>query len=257
MSKQKGRKAIEKKNQVLERLKIEYVGVDQVKPNSYNPNRQSEHDFELLVRSMREDGFTQPVLVLKDLTIVDGEHRWRAAKELGITEIPVVRVDMTAEQMRISTLRHNKARGSHDVEMEAQVLRDLRELGALDWAQDSLMISDIEMQRLLEDIPAPEALESEEFTEAWNPAPDDRQGDNSVQGVPIRQDMTPEASDALRSAEKKIAKAKTEEERRQALKDADIFRLSVTFTGEQAKTVRAALGSSPASALLRLCGGKA
>src|SRR5690606_944115 len=95
----KGRKAIEKKARKLETLSIEYVDVDSVSPNTYNPNRQSEHDFELLVKAMTEDGITQPIIVQRSTRqIVDGEHRWRAAKHLGYTQIPVVFVDMTEEQ---------------------------------------------------------------------------------------------------------------------------------------------------------------
>lgn len=73
--KRKGKKTVEKKNQVLERLKIEYVSVDSIRPNDYNPNRQSDHEFELLLKSMQEDGFTQPILCHKSRVFVDGEHR--------------------------------------------------------------------------------------------------------------------------------------------------------------------------------------
>ena len=121
----KGRKKVERKAVALERLNVEYTSIDSLKPNTYNPNRQSDHDFELLLRSMEEDGFTQPIVVNNDFVIIDGEHRWRAASSLGIKEIPIVKVNMSKEQMRISTIRHNRARGSHDVQLEAEVLRDL------------------------------------------------------------------------------------------------------------------------------------
>ena len=57
MARTKGKAAVEKKNVKLEKLVIEYVSVDDIKPNSYNPNRQSAHDFDLLKKSMSEDGF--------------------------------------------------------------------------------------------------------------------------------------------------------------------------------------------------------
>lgn len=245
----KGRKAIEKRNKVLQRLQVEYVPISQVHPNSYNPNRQSEHDFELLLRSMEEDGFTQPVIVLMDGTIVDGEHRWRAAAKLGYEEIPVVRVDMTPEQMRISTLRHNRARGSEDFELTAALLQDLRELGALDWAQDSLMLDDLELQRMLEDVPAPEALMAEDYGEAWQPSEmaESRDGERSAAS------MTPEALERIREAERRVAQARTEEERKAARRDADIFRISLVFSGDQAVLVRSVLGDRPAQRVLELC----
>ena len=126
----RGRREVAKKANALETLKVEYLPVGVLCPNSYNPNRQSEADFELLLRSIREDGFTQPIVALREgNVIVDGEHRWRAARKLGMAEVPVVLVDMTLEQMRIATLRHNRARGSEDIELSTELLRDLRGLG--------------------------------------------------------------------------------------------------------------------------------
>ena len=128
---------------------------------------------------MKEDGFTQPVIVQKSTgEIVDGEHRWRASQALNMEKIPVVYVDMTDEQRRVSTLRHNRARGSEDIQLTAQVMRDLEKLGALDWAQDTLMLSDVEVNRLLEDVPAPESLKNEEFSTAWTPTDADTEQDS-------------------------------------------------------------------------------
>jgi ParB-like chromosome segregation protein Spo0J len=252
----KGRKAVEKKARTLQRLTVEYVPTDSLRPNDYNPNRQSEHDFELLLRSMREDGFTQPIIVQPDLTIVDGEHRWRAARTLGLAEVPVVKVDMTPEQMRIATLRHNRARGSEDVELTAQLLRDLRELGALDWAADSLLLDDVELQRLLDDIPAPEALAAPEFSDAWVPlgtryGREDQQGEVQPQRI---EGVTPAAADILRERERRLAEAKTEEERQMiAAERRDLYRVALTFTDTEAKIVREVLGDRPAQRLLDLC----
>ena len=261
--KDKGRKAINKKNQVLEKLSIKYVPIDSIKPNEYNPNRQSDHDFELLLRSMREDGFTQPVLCQKETKeIVDGEHRWRAARDLGFKEIPVVFVEMTTEQMRISTLRHNRARGSENIELSAQVLRDLQQLGALDWAQDSLMLTDIELNRLLEDISAPEALAGEEFSQAWLPDnvnPGDMTGieqrtvDDLSKDSTVDTYMSKDAIDTARDREKRIKEAKTLEEQEMAQKDRDLYRLSLVFSGEQGKIVKGVLGKAPAEKILGWC----
>lgn len=144
----------EKKIYTLEKAEVTYVPIEDLKPNSYNPNRQSDREFELLCRSIEEDGFTQPILAQKStMEIIDGEHRWRACKALGWTEIPVVFTEMTREQMMIATLRHNRARGSEDISMAADVLRSLDNLGALDHAADSLLLSNVELEVMLEDIP--------------------------------------------------------------------------------------------------------
>lgn len=157
----------------LEHLEVEYVDIDSVRPNEYNPNRQSDSEFALLLRSIEEDGMTQPIIVIRATRmIVDGEHRWRACKQLGFKQIPAVFVDMTEEQRRVSTLRHNLARGSHDYALEASVIKDLERLGALDWAQEALQLSDVEVQRMLEDATSIDAFGgAEQFNESWDYSP--------------------------------------------------------------------------------------
>jgi ParB/RepB/Spo0J family partition protein len=249
----------------LERLVVEYVPVSGVQPNEYNPNRMSEHDFELLCRSMREDGFTQPVIVHRaTLRIVDGEHRWRAAAAIGLTEIPVVYVDMTPEQMRIATLRHNRARGSEDMQLSAEVLRDLEKLGALDWAADSLMLSDAEIDKLLKDVPAPEALAGEQYTDAWAPqrrsdaAPDSigvqaSTQDDAARGVVVTNAMSIQAVEAQRQHEKRMEAAHSEEERAMVRQDRLFYRINLVFADTEAEVVKSALGDRPAERLLELC----
>lgn len=267
-AKRKGRKVVEKKNKTLGRLEVTYVPMDQVYPNEYNPNRQSEHDFALLCSSMEEDGFTTPIVVNKSGEIVDGEHRWRAATALGFGEIPVVYVDMSKEQMRISTIRHNRARGSHDLELEAQVLRDLQQLGALEWAQDSLLMDDAELSRLLDDIAAPEAFSDADFTEAWVPDTFTSKEVTLIQEGAMTTEayiqshgdsgetisaMTAKAIEQQRKRERLIKKAKTEEERQMALKEQEIYRVNLLFGGDEAEVVKEALGLHPAETLLRMC----
>ena len=263
--KKKGRKTVDKKNKVLESLDIQYINVNDIHPNEWNPNRQSEHDFELLLKSMREDGFTQPVVAIKTeaghVKIVDGEHRWRAAHTLGFDEIPVVITPMTEEQAKIATLRHNRARGSEDVDLTAELLRDLEKLGALDWAQDSLMMDDTEIQKMLEDIPAPEALAADEYTEAWEPG--EMSGAQEDAGTSTREiqgasGVTVAAAsiasiERQRERERQIAEAKTAEERQALKKDNDIFRLYLTFTGDEATLVKQILGEQAAEKLIEMC----
>lgn len=141
----------------LEHMDVTQVPVDSIHPNDYNPNRQSDRDFELLCRSIEEDGFTQPILVHEPtMTIVDGEHRWRACKVLGHTTVSVVMSSMTIEQMMIATLRHNRARGNENINLASDVLREIQKMGGIEGAADSLMMDDIEMKIMLEDIPSAE-----------------------------------------------------------------------------------------------------
>src|SRR6185503_16547287 len=179
-------------------------------------------------------------------------------------EIPVVFVDMSIEQMRIATLRHNKARGSHDIELEAQVLRDLQKLGAIDWAQESLQLDDVELDRLLNDVAAPDALHADEFSEAWEPdqlndadadAPSTRAREivASTHGGTMVTAMSEAAIRATREREQRIKKATNEEERAQARKESGLYRLSLIFHGEEGQIVKSALGEEPAVKLVEMC----
>lgn len=288
----KGKKAVEKKAKALKKLAVEYVPVTKLSPNTYNPNRQSDHDFELLLRSMEEDGFTQPIVAMQGGEIVDGEHRWtgwtvlqeivRQGKRVDDystadlrelrdrrldllqedVEVPVVFTDMTPEQMRIATLRHNRARGSEDIELTTQVLRDLEQLGALDWAQSSLMMDDDEINRLLEDIPVPEMLADEEYGSAWEPEQTQEweRGIEDTEAVKVDRKtgttvsaLSQRAVQDMRDREKAIKEAKTEEEREAVKKDNAFFRLQLLFSGEEATLVQSVLGSRPAERLVELC----
>ena len=248
----KGKAAVERTNVVLERLSVEYVPIDSIKPNPYNPNRQGEHEFAMLRRSMEEDGFTQPVIVDRSsMEIVDGEHRWRMGSQLGYTDIPVVFVDMDEAQRRISTMRHNKARGTHDVELDAELLRDLQRLGSADWAQDALGLTDLEMQRLVDDVDVTEALASDEYAEAW--APDKMREADSPDIAMTHTSPTAAATETLRRREEALKAARTAEERARARKDNDVYRVTLIFSGDEAKVVRKVLADHPAGVILALC----
>lgn len=267
----KGKKKVEKNFNSLERLQVVYLPITALIPNTWNPNRQSDHDFELLLKSMEEDGFDQPVLALQQREdgkhiIIDGEHRWRGAQALGLKEIPAVLVDMTPEQARISTIRHNRARGSHDIQLEAEILRDLQKLGAIEIAQDSLLLDDIELNRLLNDISTPDLMADDEFNEAWLPdhlqqgeIDAAREGFESARSN-VSPDgrtmsaMTVAAVEAQHKVEEMLKEARTEQDRRKAHVEHAIFRLSLIFSGEQAKIVRAVFADvSPAEAVFEYC----
>jgi ParB/RepB/Spo0J family partition protein len=243
--------SVEKNNNVLENLEIDYLPVDSIKPNSYNPNRQSEHDFELLCKSIQADGFTQPIVVLKESkTIVDGEHRWRACKALGHKEVPCVLVDMTEEQMRIATLRHNRARGKEVQSLAADVLRSLAAEGALDFAKDELGLDNTEVSRLLADSQAIEleSLNADVGEDLLGPDGKGLTDGDRETGVDTEADQT-------RAKERLLAAAKSAEEK--AMSDTDrSYRLTLMYTETEAKVVKGILGSHKAEIserLLHLC----
>lgn len=236
----------------LERLQVEYLAVDQLLANEYNPNRQSEHEFELLKKSITDDGMTQPVICLAQpdsngmFKIVDGEHRWRACKELGFSEIPVVKIDMSEEQRRLSTLRHNMARGTHDVELQAGVLRDLEALGVLGWAQESLQMDEIEVQRLLHDYSPLDAYAQDGFTESWEY---DAAGDN-----PEGQATPNYVSDMAKTLQNldHVERARLQQQAGMKANDAELVRHNLTFTRQQENILNQATQGQTADAIIAM-----
>lgn len=99
-------------------LHIEYVNVDDIYPNYYNPNTHDADSFDLLIKSLLYFGFTQPIVVNRStMQIVDGENRYRAACVIGYELVPVCFVDFDEEKLRYATIMHNAARGHNNIEM--------------------------------------------------------------------------------------------------------------------------------------------
>ena len=239
-----------RKTIALQQLKVEYVPVSELKPSLYNPNRQTDYEFEMLKASMQEDGFTQPVLAMQDGTIVDGEHRWRAAKELGYKTIPVVKVSMTEAQRRIATMRHNRARGQDDPSQVAELMQDLEKLGALDWAQDALQLSDEEVRRLvaMADTVAEDLSRGHQPNFAWEPAerseyqPPDKSGEHISYS---RQVLDP--STIAEGVQNPISAGGMNEQ------PEPMTRRQYVFTLSEAEVVDRVLGEQAAQRLYELC----
>lgn len=267
----RGHGTIEKRNRALQRLEAVYVPIDSIKPNDYNSNRETDEAFELLKRSMTEDGFTAPIICDESSReIVDGEHRWRAANELNaeaiaegkaapFLEIPVAFVDWPEEQRRIATLRHNRAHGEEDVGLATDVLRDLQELGAGKWAQDSLMISDAELNKLLQETSAADLLAGDSFSPAWVPTSEEKTAelteefaaDSNSSGMMTSR--TEAAAELQRDAARRLEEASTSEERAAINKAVKVFPINLMFKADEAVLVRKVLGDAPAQRLLELC----
>lgn len=152
------RKGVEQQDKSHDVLKIEIVPINSISPNDYNPNQQDQKSFELLCRSIKTEGFTQPILVDEQSMIIDGEHRWHAAKAIGLTEIPIVRKQYTESGKRISTLRHNRARGQENAGATKEVLADIARFGDLDIATEGLLLNEDELIEVEDLIAIPTTL---------------------------------------------------------------------------------------------------
>lgn len=98
---------------------LQWVERDRIKPNDYNPNKVSKQNLELLKQSILANGWTLPIVVRPDMTIIDGFHRWTVAGEEPLFSmlegrVPVVVVEHKDKAGNIyGTVTHNRARGTH------------------------------------------------------------------------------------------------------------------------------------------------
>lgn len=114
---------------------LKWVEHDSLKPNDYNPNKVSEENLKLLEDSILTNGWTLPIVVRPDMTIIDGFHRWTVSgrdplrSKLG-GKVPVVVVAHTdkSEDM-YGTITHNRARGTHLLEPMKAIIKTLLDEG--------------------------------------------------------------------------------------------------------------------------------
>ena len=140
-------------------ITIKRVPIDQLRPFPGNPRQMPEAELGKLKRSIREFGFVEPVVVRKaDNTIVGGHQRVEAAKALGLKRVPVVYIDVSADQAKALNLALNKIHGEWDLPKLGELLEELRELPGLDETLSGF--DEIEMDDLLaelerQQLPAP------------------------------------------------------------------------------------------------------
>jgi ParB-like chromosome segregation protein Spo0J len=155
--------------------RVQWVPSDQVHANDYNPNKVAPPEMKLLELSIREDGFTQPIVVWKTddgYEVVDGFHRYRVGTEkLGLSHLPVVVINDTRTERgdRIaSTIRHNRARGKHQIQAMSDIVV---ELSRRNWSDQriakELGMEPDEVLRLKQITGLAEFFAEEEFSEAW------------------------------------------------------------------------------------------
>lgn len=99
---------------------LQWVPREQLTANDYNPNKVSDENLKLLTQSILTNGWTLPIVVKPDYTIIDGFHRWTVAGREPLLSklggmVPVVIVDHHGDTAAdvYGTITHNRARGTH------------------------------------------------------------------------------------------------------------------------------------------------
>jgi len=106
---------------------VMWVPIEKVEPNGYNPNSVATVEMGLLYKSIKKDGYTQPIVTIYDkkkdkYVIVDGFHRYYVCKtkkdiyDRNMGMLPIVVIDKNISERMAATVRHNRARGEHSID---------------------------------------------------------------------------------------------------------------------------------------------
>ena len=162
-----------------------WIKRQQIIANDYNPNVMSPTEKRLLETSLVKDGYTQPVVVLpiqqsknkpSQWQVVDGYHRYLLSKKNSLNKringyLPITVLDVESHTMAdqmAATIRHNRARGQHQVAAMSDIVRDLSRLGWNDQKiGDELGMSQDEVLRLKQISGLAELFSEHDFSEAW------------------------------------------------------------------------------------------
>jgi len=155
---------------------------EKVEANEYNPNSVAPPEMELLKRSIIEDGYTMPIVSFKEngkqIKIVDGFHRRQiernvkevAKSTLGYIPLTDVRKSQygTSDRMA-STIRHNRARGTHNIDLMSTIVAELVEMGKGDaWICKHIGMSADELLRLKQITGLAALFLNKSFSESWD-----------------------------------------------------------------------------------------
>ena len=158
---------------------IKRIPLEKIKANDYNPNMVASPEMKLLYDSIKEDGYTMPIVCYYDkendkYIIVDGFHRYTIMlKYRDIYEreggcIPVSVIDKDLSDRMASTIRHNRARGSHDIDLMSNIIAELIEMGKSDqWICKHLGMDADEILRLKQITGLASLFKDEEFSKSW------------------------------------------------------------------------------------------
>lgn len=163
---------------------VKAVPIEKIRANSYNPNAVAPPEMKLLEISIWEDGFTMPDVCYyfpnEDIyEIVDGFHRYSLmnpkskyfSKRIYDREngkLPVVVIEKDISNRMASTIRHNRARGSHDVDLMVNIVNELVQSGMSDaWILKNIGMDADELLRLKQISGLADLFKDKEFSKSW------------------------------------------------------------------------------------------
>ncbi len=155
-----------------------WVKAERVQANQYNPNRVASPELKLLHTSIKMDGYTQPIvtyaLANNQREVVDGYHRSLAEKKYTDIHkqvkgyLPVTTINKPIEERMGSTIRHNRARGTHQIKGMSHIVLELASSGWSDWDICKKLGMDLdEVLRLKQITGLKEAFQNMDFSNSW------------------------------------------------------------------------------------------
>jgi ABC-type lipoprotein export system ATPase subunit/N-acetylglutamate synthase-like GNAT family acetyltransferase len=169
----------------------ELVDVGRLRVDGDNPNKMSVRRFEALKKSIKRYGFVVPIITNKDLLVADGEHRLKAAKELGMKQVSVVRLPVDDVDRRLLRQVMNKIRGEHDLFLDAEEYYRLVSEDSRDLLKQLVNETDLRIDNLLK-LKEPFEYSNDEFhvlAEQFGSRVEsnklDEQGKNASSGEPL------------------------------------------------------------------------
>ena len=136
----------------MDKLKIEYVDINSIKPYKNNAKLHPKEQIEQIKKSIEQFGMDDPIGIWQD-EIVEGHGRLIACKELGYTEVPIIRLDhLSDEERKAYTLAHNKLtmNSDFDIDILNTELDDILNIDMSDFGFD-LDLEDEEEKEIIED----------------------------------------------------------------------------------------------------------
>ena len=158
---------------------VKRVPMEMVTANDYNPNSVAPPEMALLETSIWEDGYTQPIVTVFDpennkYVVIDGFHRYltlsnsERIKEREQGMLPVVVLNKAMGDRMASTIRHNRARGSHNIELMSTIVSELVEMGKGDrWICKHIGMSPDELLRLKQITGVAALFQNRDFSDSW------------------------------------------------------------------------------------------
>lgn len=157
---------------------VRWVHADDVQANDYNPNKVAGPEMRLLHTSIKADGYTQPIVAYQlpdgKYEVVDGFHRSRIGKEYADIRkrvhgyLPLTVIDKPLDERMGSTIRHNRARGTHQIRSMSDIVINLSREGWDDAEICKKLGMDLdEVIRLKQISGLKEAFQNHEFSKSW------------------------------------------------------------------------------------------